>query len=157
MTMKTSVPVLGKGNGFIAPVSGWETWRKITGKTYSTIGLMNYPRIKETFNIRVEDADDAVKLYILVRTLLAGPEMEMEIVKATPERAIVRCTKCAWWERYKELGFSAELTVCDAGHQAYTEVGFSVINPKLTYNLTKAMPRGDSYCESIIEFKKNKS
>ncbi len=153
MTKKTSVPIMGKGEGIIELVDGWKKWREITGRIYSAVGTMSYPEIKETFNVPVNDAIDAAKLYILARTLLAGPEMEPEIIEAKPERAVVRWTKCTWWERYIEHEVDPGLTVCDAGHQAFTEEGLRVINPKLTYKLTKTLPKGDPYCESIIEFK----
>jgi len=153
MTKKTSVPILGKGEGIIELVDGWKKWREITGKTWRAVGTMMYPEIKETFNVPVTDAIDAAKLYILARTLMAGPEMEAELVEAKTERAVVRWNKCTWWERYKEHEVDPGLTVCDAGHQAFTEEGLMVINPKLAYKLTKALPRGDPYCEGVIEFK----
>ena len=53
----------------------------------------------------------------------------------------------------KELKGKPELMVCPAGDQAWGEEGLKVIDPKLTYKVTKAMPWGDPYCEDVIEFK----
>ena len=81
-----------------------------------------------------------------------GPERKIELVEATPERTVVRTNICAWWERYKEHKVDPEFCGCPTGDQAWWENGLKAINPNLTYQLTKAMPRGDPYCEAIIEF-----
>jgi hypothetical protein len=112
-----------------------------------------FPWIKEMFNISVEDAIGAAKLVLVAGRSLQGPELESEIIEATPERAVTRVTKCAWWERNKENGLTPVLMICPAGHQAWGEEGLKAVNPKLTYKLTKTMPWGDPYCEEIIEFK----
>ena len=111
------------------------------------------PWVKETFNISVKDAIGAAKLRIVVATLQSGPEMETEIVEATPERTVVRTTKCGLWERYKECELDPELAVCDVGHQAVVETGLKRVNLKITHKLTKAMSRGDPYCEDVFELK----
>jgi hypothetical protein len=113
--------------------------------------------IKKMFNIPVEDASGATTLYIVATILLAGPEWEFEIIKATKERAVVKETNCVWWERYKEFEINPERAVCTSPHQGWAEEGLKTINPKIDFKLTKAMPWGDSYCEALIEFKEDKS
>lgn len=54
---------------------------------------------------------------------------------------------------YKEFGINPELSACPEGHQANAEEGLKAINHKLSNKLTKAIPRGDPYCEEIFEFK----
>jgi hypothetical protein len=82
-----------------------------------------------------------------------GPEMESKTVEATPERCVWRVTKCTWMERYKECEVDPAFIPCVHGDQAWGDEGLKAVNPKLTYTITKAMPRGDPYCEGIIEFK----
>lgn len=150
---KIFAPTLGKGEGITSPVLGAEKWTEIIEKIYSDGAGKMFPWVKERFNIKVEDAIGANNLSTVVSRLQNGPEMEFEIVEATPERVVSRVTKCAWWERYKELEVDHTLRTCDAVDKLWGEVGFKTINPKITYRLTKAMPRGNPYCEFIFEFK----
>ena len=60
--LKTVMPLLGKGEGFIAPVMGYEKYLEINMKIYTEGGKMRFPLIKEKFNLPVEDALDAAKL-----------------------------------------------------------------------------------------------
>jgi hypothetical protein len=150
---KIFAPTLGKGEGITSPVLGAEKWTEIIMKIYSDGAKFMFPWVKERFNIPVEDAIGADNLLTVVSVLQNGPEMETEIVEATPERVVSRVTKCAWWERYKELEVDHTLRTCDAVDQLWGEEGFKAINPKITYRLTKAIPRGNPYCEFVYEFK----
>lgn len=146
--------LLGKEEGILAPVWGWEKILEINNKIMGRGGRKLFSFVKEKFNIQVEDAVGAAKVVIVAATLLQGSEYTAEIVEATPERAVIRVTKCAWWERYKEFKMDPELAICDkGGDQAWVEGGLNAINPKITYKLTKALPRGDPYCEGVYEFK----
>jgi hypothetical protein len=51
------------------------------------------------------------------------------------------------------LEVDPEFIMCPSVHQLLNEEGLKAINPKITFKRTTAIPRGDSYCEEIIEFK----
>jgi hypothetical protein len=145
---------LDKEEGILAPVWGWEKILEINNKIMGRGGRKLFSMVKETFNISVDDVVGAAKLVNVAVTLLQGPEYTAEIVEARPERAVIRVTKCAWWERYKEFEMDPELVICDkGGDQAFVGEGLNAVNPKITYKLMKALPRGDPYCEGIYEFK----
>jgi len=151
---KIIAPLLGKGEGIISPIWGAEKWIEINIKIFGDAGKLLCPMFKDMFNVSVKDAIEAHKLETVAYTLSMGPEFEGEYVEKTPERVVNRCPKCPWWERYKEFEADLAFTACDKGaHQAWGEEGHKSINPKITYKLTKAMPRGDPYCEIIVEFK----
>jgi len=145
--------ILGKGEGIIAPVMGAEKWKEINEKIYSDGGKMFYPWVKETFNIPVEDALGAAKLVIVAAVLIQGPENKYELVEATPERAVDNTTNCVTWERYNEFEVDPEHRACDSACQLWAEEGLKAVNPKIAFKLTKAMPRGDPYCEDFYEFR----
>ncbi|MFX1521274.1 MAG: hypothetical protein ACFFCD_15275, partial [Promethearchaeota archaeon] len=131
---KYILPLLGEGEGIMAPVSAWEKWREMAankgfGLSYTT--LMSW--VQETFNISVEDAIGAAKLRIVVATLQSGPELTTEIIEETPEKAVVRTTKCGLWEMYKELELDPEFATCDVAHQTVLEAGLKRVNPKITH------------------------
>ena len=150
--LKTSTPFLGKDDGILSLLSGWDKETEIKEKVYSEGGRKMYPFAKETFNIPVEDAVGAVKLASVTLKVSMGPEWEIDAVEKTPERVVLRYTKCPFWERYKEFEANPELIPCDVGHQAWCEEGLKAINPKINYKLMKSMPSGDPYCEDVYEF-----
>ncbi|MFX1520887.1 MAG: hypothetical protein ACFFCD_13300 [Promethearchaeota archaeon] len=115
-----------------------------------------FPRIKESFNIPVEDAIGAANLIEVVSELQMGTESEGEYVEKTPARVVYRQTKCPWgtWNEENAAWAKPEYMICTEGHQAWAESGLKAINPKLTHKMTKSMMKGDPYCEYIIEFKK---
>ena len=147
------IPLLNEDEGVFAPVEASERWTEILMKLFSDSAKKLFTWVKETFSIPVEDAIGAANLENVACKLLQGPEFQFEIVEATRERTVVRCTHCAWWEKYKEFELERALIPCDAVDQAWTDAGLTAINPKLTYKVTKAKPRGDPYCEGVIEFK----
>ena len=152
--MKTSTPFLGKDDGILSLLSGWDKEVEIKAKIYAEGARKMFPFIKDMFNVPVEDAVGAANLLIVAATLMNGPETQFEIVEATPERVVVRWPKCVWMERwFKDFGTKPELIPCVHSDQAWGEGGLNAVNPNITYNVIKAMPRGDPYCETLIEFK----
>ena len=153
---KIIAPELGKDEGVIAPVLGAEKWAEINDKIYTEGGRMFYPWVKETFNIPVEDAIGACKLAYINAVLMMGPEQAFESVEETPERAVIRTTKCVCWERYNEFDVHPVLRACDPACEKFVGEGFRSVNSKIVLKIPKAQPRGDSYCEFVYEFKEEK-
>jgi hypothetical protein len=149
---KIFAPSLARGEGIIAPVLGREKWIEINQMMIREGGRRFYPMVKEMFNIPVDDAVGAAKLYIVAAILFTGPEFQFEIIEATRERAVIRITKCPLWDEYEEFEVIPEVRVGDDGHQSWVEVGFNTVNHKLTHRFTKAREKGDTYCEAVIEF-----
>jgi hypothetical protein len=150
---KIVAPLLGKEEGVIAPVLGKEKWMEINEKIFGEGGKQFYPWIKETFNIQVDDAVGAAKLVYVGEALMSGGKGPPGIIEATPQRAVIRTNNCIWWDKYEEFEVEPELRACDPGHPIMIEEAFKIINPKISYTLTKALPRGDPYCEEVFEFK----
>lgn len=90
-------------------------------------------------------------LEISARTSM-GPEFEFEVVEASEDRCVARLTKCAWHERWKEMGLAKDL--CGTGHQSWGDAAVESVNPDFAYTLVKSMLRGDPYCEFVIERKR---
>ena len=146
-------PALGRSEGFISPLWSKEKWIEIGVKIFGDGAKKMFPMFKEMFNVSVEDAVEAAKLVIVVVILMFGPEFKFELVEESRERAVLRWTKCALWENYKEHDVDPAFIPCEAVHQTVCEEGFKTINPKLTGTLTKSRLRGDPYCEDVYEFK----
>ena len=151
--VRTMPTVMGKAEGIISPVRGWEQWQEIATKIMIDGAKKMYPWIKELFNIPVEDAIGAAKLTMVYGYMLGGPEQKQQLVEATREKAVARTTKCTCWERYEEFEVDLDLRAGCNSHQASSKESLKTVNPKLIYKLKKAMGWGDPYCESVIEFK----
>ena len=76
--------LLTSSEGVIAPIMAWEKYEEINTWIYTEGGRRLIPWVKETFNIPVEDAIGAVKLYEVAVNLMNGPKRESKIVEATP-------------------------------------------------------------------------
>ena len=132
-------------------VLGQEKYNEIVGQIW-TEGGKAHKQIADALGLAGDDAKSAAETVQLVATVMMGPELKVETVEATAEKAVVRATECPWWNRMKELGISdVDSSVGDA---AWCNGLAKSLNPKLTVSLTKAMPRGDSYCEWVYELQK---
>lgn len=151
---KSVAPLLGVGEGIIAPVMAVEKFREINKKIYSESGRKLYPLAKEMFNLPLDDIIGIFKVHIVAVNLLSGPGYAYEIVEKTPERIIWKVNRCPWWDVYEELKTPPEFRACDLGCPGFHEGGLNEIDAKITFTSTKAMPRGDPYCERIYELKK---
>ena len=150
---KIIAPLLGEGEGIISPIWGAEKWDEINEKIFVDAAKQFIPRVKEMFNIPVEDAMGAANLFYFMLVLACGPEIKGTIVETTPERVVFRWTQCPWWNLYKEFEVDPAFMPCPKIHQAESKAVLKAINPKLTFKMTKAMPWGDPYCEDVYEFK----
>ena len=133
-------------------IVGAEKEKEVLIKLWGGGGKNSYPRMKEAFNIPVDDAVGVATLASVTSKVSMGPELESELVEAAPEKAVVRVTKCPWWERYKEFGITEDAS-CNVSHTANATEGVKAVNPNITFKMTKALPRGDPYCELIYESK----
>jgi hypothetical protein len=154
ITAKTLTAAVIANEQVLVETLGMEKYQEMQKKIWGGGSKMSFPKMKEAFNLPVENAIDAANLAWVIATAQMGPEVEGETVEATPERVVVRYTECPWFNRYKELGVKPENMTCPGGHQAWIEGGLNAVNPKITWKLTKAMPRGDPYCEEVYEFAK---
>jgi hypothetical protein len=143
-----------RGETIFAPMVGAEKYKEINTKVYGEGGKILFPMVKESYKIPVEDAIGAAILADVVGELTIGPGFEGETVEETPERVVARTTKCPWMEKYKEYNVDSKFIPCAEGHEAWGDMGVKAIDPRLSFKMLKAMPRGDPYCEYVYEFKK---
>ena len=151
---KSMPTLLGKEEGILSPVWGWEKWIEILTKIMGDGAKRFYPRVKETFNVPVEDAIEISELAVACAILQMGPEFKFEVVEESRERVVGRTTKCAWNEMFNELEVPPELRGgCHVGCTIWVGEGVKAVNSKVTVKRTKSMHRGDPYCEWVYELK----
>ncbi len=132
-------------------VLGQERYNEVLGQIWAEQGKAA-KQIADALGLAGDDAKSVAETNVLVTLVAMGPEIKIEIVEATAEKAVLRNTECPWWNRFKELGISEDL--CSVACAAYFNGLAKSLNPKVTVSLTKAMPRGDSYCEWVYELQK---
>ncbi len=128
-------------------IVGQEKFNEIVGQIWTEGGKAS-KQIADAFGLSGDDAKSMAETNSLVATVIMGP-FKLETVEATAEKAVVRCTECPWWSRAKEMEILDDM--CSVGDQAWNNDLAKALNPKVSVTLTKAMPRGDSYCEWVYE------
>jgi hypothetical protein len=96
------------------------------------------------------DAKSAAAIISATLTVSYGPQHKLEI-EATTEKAMVKCTNCVFWNAVQAQNITDDL--CSVHSQYWWDGFVKAMNPKMTSNLVKARPRGDSVCEWVIELK----
>jgi hypothetical protein len=129
-------------------IVGQETYEEINGQIWAEGGKAA-KQIADALGLTGDDAKSAAETNATVAAVTMGPEFEFETVEATAERAVMRCENCPWWNRMQEMGISDDL--CSSGDQGFSSALVGSLNPNLVISLTKAMPRGDAYCEWVCE------
>ena len=108
--------------------------------------------LANTLGLTIKNPRDIDEVLALLGMTSMGPEFKFEVVEATEDKCVGRTTKCAWHERWKELGLKDD--ICSSGHQGWGNGAVESLDPNFTFSLTKNMIRGDQFCEWIIERKK---
>jgi len=150
---KSMPTILGKEEGILAPVWGWEKWIEILTKVMTDAANRFYPRIKELLNMPVEDAKDVSELAHVTAVLQMGPEYIAKTVKKGKYRAVRRTIKCGWGERLNDFNIDPGLRGACHICPVWAREGAKAVNSKVTVKRTKAMLYDDPYCEFVYEFK----
>jgi len=115
------------------------------GKNAST--LSNY------LGLPVKTAEEIDKAHELISIILYGPEIQYKVVDKARDHVKSQIINCPFLNRAKELGLESESLFenCKAYHKTFV----SNLNPKYTKEFTRAMCKGNEYCETCIELRKN--
>jgi hypothetical protein len=98
-----------------------------------------------------DNAKSAVTIIPAYLTIVYGPKQKYETVEATEEKARLRCINCEYWTQVQASKITDDL--CSVHSQYWWDGFVKAMNPKMTSNLVKARPRGDSVCEWVVELK----
>ena len=132
-------------------VLGQERYNEVWGEIWAEHGRAA-KQIADDLGLSGGDAKSAAETAQLVIIAAMGPEFKFETVEATAQRAVITLTAGPWWNRRQELGISEDL--CSVACAAFWDALTRSLNPKLTVKLTKAIPRGDPYCEWVLQLQK---
>jgi len=123
-----------------------EHWKK-TSPIVAARGKGNAERLGLTGS----DAKSAVEIIPAFLTIVYGPKQKYETIEATAEKARLKCINCQLWNHVQAQKITDDL--CSVHSQYWWDGFVKAMNPKMTSNLVKARPRGDSVCEWVVELK----
>ena len=123
-----------------------EHWKK-TSPIVAARSKGNADRLGFTGN----DAKAAAAIIPASLIIVYGPKHKFEIEEATTEKARIKCVNCELWNAVQSRKITDDL--CSVHSQYWWDGFVKAMNPKMTSNLVKARPRGDSVCEWVIELK----
>ena len=126
---------------------GEEKYNEFNGPFWKMAGAGG-KQLAENLGTRCETAKDLAEVFLAGVVSSMGPEFEGEIVEASDDKAVVRYTKCPWFERAKEVNMGFDY--CKSGHENWGDGVCEALNPEFTTKLTRTMMEGDLYCENII-------
>jgi len=95
------------------------------------------------------DVKSAVEIIPAMLTFEYGPKQKYEMVEATAEKARLKCINCELWNHVQATKITDDL--CSVHSQYWWDGFVKAMNPKMTSNLVKAKPWGDSFCEWVVE------
>lgn len=110
-------------------------------------------QIADRYQLPREHAADLVQTLGTVSVVLFGPAFETRFIEGFPEEAVIRLTECAMFRDENNRGVAPDQVrkVC----QAYVASAIKALNPAFTISVTRARCSGDSFCEMVIERKKD--
>jgi hypothetical protein len=123
-----------------------EHWKK-TSPIVAARSKGNADRLGFTGN----DAKAATAIIPASLIIVYGPKQKYEIEEATAEKAMIKCVNCELWNAVQARKITDDL--CSVHSQYWWDGFVKAMNPKMTSNLVKARPRGDSVCKWVIELK----
>ncbi len=129
---------------------GQDRYNEVIAQIWAEQGKAS-KEIADALGLTVDDVKSVTDAFQLIVTVAMGPEMKMETVEAAPDRVVLKNTECPWWNRQQEMEIPGDL--CSVADPAFCNALAKSFNPKLNVALTKARPRGDSFCEWIYELK----
>lgn len=129
---------------------GQGKYNEIKKKSGLASGARNKKRA-ESFGFTGDDAKSVAAMATALVTMYYGPAQKYEIVDAEAEKALVRCTNCAYWDTLQARKITGD--TCSVFSQSWWEGFVTAMNSKLTLKLVKARPLGDPVCEWAFTLK----
>lgn len=131
-----------------------DAWQKEGEKALKTISKSQHElgtkyaraQIKE-HGIRGRDAGAAGEVY---DNLLRELEIEHRIIEGTDKRFVIRTRGCPFLDEWRKED-TVDPKLCEGFGKSFVQGICEAVNPKLKYNITKMMSKGDLYCEERIE------
>lgn len=117
---------------------------KVIGQVYAQAAERTFLQGLKNFGIKEKDARAFALFFVISNTIIG---YDMELVEATPERAVVRYHTCHLFD----ASSSGNARICREANFNFERRAAQLLNPKLKVTMTKLRAAGDPCCEFIVE------
>lgn len=117
---------------------------KVIGQVYAQAAERIFLQGLKNFGIKEKDARAFALFFVISNTIIG---YDMELVEATPERAVVRYHTCHLFESPSP----ADALICREANFNFEKRAAELLDPRLKVTMTKLRSAGDPYCEFVVE------
>lgn len=116
---------------------------------WQRLGALLINRIKKALGITTVGPKE---LEAILLSLWAVEDSDGHLAESSDSCWVFRITRCAWYENLVRAG-RHKMVPCDLVDERFFPAWAEAIAPGMAICLTKAIPRGDPYCEWTVERK----
>lgn len=129
---------------------GMERAIALSAKVDEMLGDAQGKMMKEQLGGKDIDINTATTMAL--NTIKDGLGITSEVIERSPERIVVRCSRCPVYEASQSVGIDTGTieTLCRTGSLKYMDAMVKQLNPNLSYQLTKFRSGPDDCCEEEI-------
>jgi len=121
-----------------------EKVKKASDKVWEALGVQAAGQLKPFFG-------DTISISSIEQAGAMAEEVHgIEVTRETDKNETrSKFIKCPWHEALSALEMPEDWRFCASGHAAFTDSMYKGLDPNASYELPKAMPEGDPFCEGI--------
>lgn len=129
---------------------GMERAIALNGKVDEMMGDAQGKMMKEQLGDKEMDINAATTMAI--KTIKDGFGINSEVIESSPEKIVVRCSRCPVYEAAQSVGIDTGTveTLCRTGSLKFMDAMVKQLNPNLSYQLKKFRSTPDGCCEEEI-------
>jgi hypothetical protein len=134
----------------VAEEIGMERAAALQAKVFENMGVMRGKMMKEQAGIKECDAKTA---WSLIRTVPESLGLNLEVVEESPQRVVVKASRCAVYEAAHALGVDDKTieTMCSFSSNRFMDAVAKQLNPNLTFKVSKFRSTPDDPCiEEVV-------
>ena len=146
---KTALTFLDAYINAVAQEIGMERAAALATKVFENMGAVQGKMMKDQAGIKEFDAKAA---WSLMRMAPEGLGVSFEVVKESPERVVVKASRCSVYEAAQMLGIDAKTieAMCRAGPNSFMDTFAKQLNPNLSWRVPKFRSAPDDFCEEEV-------
>lgn len=122
-----------------------ERVKAASDRTWAALGTEAGRQLRELF------ADAPVREAVFASGSIASAVHGMEVREEQDQnQKHVTVQACPWHDAAEALNMPREWRLCKSGHEAFTTAMLKGISPDVAFEMSKALPHGDTACEEIV-------
>jgi len=131
---------------------GFDEALKIDLDVWSSYGLIQLKRVSKILGIELNPKcpPELDEVGVLLEAVCSIDGTECESQQTDPNSLVFTVRKCPWWENLKKAGRD-NIIPCETIDNSIFARWLKSVDPALTFEITKSMPKGAECCEWIVK------